>query len=384
MRNQINVQHIKNYFNNKSVLILGILSAIPIILSLFVAIPIFDSFLSFAQDLSIQGNLNLDSSDAVTVNDISIRFFKTYYILIYVIEVVVSLLPAAAWLYIYFTSKSNNINKTPNAGFMYFFVMGIINIVSSVFALIISFIYGILGIVFLCADNVHGEINGEVFYGHNDESVLFGTIFLVLGLLLFILLALSLGYEISKVKFFNAAKKSMTSPNMKVSGKGYGVFSVINAILVILSGIATIIGGIFLMFFADTSLFDDLDVETIITTRFLAKLALPVIIAGVLSLLSSIPIILEAKVAFGYCKMAKTIPPTPMEQIYNSPYHQNIPPYSQRYYNTNQQYNGGVQNSSPIPPYGQPVPQQNQQTQPEPVQQNDNTNPYEGNPYENN
>lgn len=398
MRNQINIQHIKNYFSNKSVLALGIMMTVSLVLSgvvsfylLSQADVIMESLFELVNDLEEQ------TSDLYEIEQ-SYQFFKIYYVFIYIVELIVAMLPVAAWLYIYFTSKSNNINKTPNAGFMYFFIVGIIEIVYLAFAFILSAIYGFLGVIFISSDSVHGEINGEKFYGKGEESLLVGSIFLIIALVFFVVFAISIGYAISKVKFFNATRKSMTSPDMKVSGKGYGVFSVINAILVILSGISTVISGIFFMFFADAKDFSlETEAETYLVAFVFKKLALPIILAGVVILISSIVSFLEAKVAFGYCKMAKTIPPTPMEQIYNNPYHQNIPPYGQRYYNTNQQYNGGVQNSSPIPPYGQPVqqsqpippygqpvPQQNQQTQPEPIQQNDNTNPYEGNPYENN
>lgn len=340
MKNQINVQHIKNYFSQKIVLILGIVLLIPVITSFVSSILAVNSTTDFIKDIYsiLNATGNLGSEDA-EVFRIMKNFIPSYGITMTVFQFIFSLVVPSVWLFIYFRSKSPDPNKTPSGGLMFFFVIYIINIVSAAFIILSAIIFGVLGFILAAGSSTMTGTN-------YDNAVVMSVVFIVLSVVFILVGTFTLILSISGMKFFGAARKSMTSPNMIVSGKVYGVLLAIISVFTVIAGLSFIIMGCII-----PSIIDGIGLdfgEALIINSLVSRLVLPIILSGIATILSAIPYILESKIALGYCRMAKSAPPTPNQyNPYNS-YNQNNQYNQNNPYNQNNQYNPYNQ----VPPQG--------------------------------
>ena len=339
MKNQINVQHIKNYFSQKIVLILGIVLLIPVITSFVASILTVNSSTDFIKDiysiLNASGNLGNEDAEVFRITR---SFISSYGITMTVLQFIFSLVVPSVWLFIYFRSKNPDPNKTPSGGLMFFFVIYIISIVSASLILLCAIFYG-LGFILGAGSNA---VTGTDY----EATVVMSIVFIVLFVVFILVGTFTLILSISGMKFFGGARKSMTSPNMIVSGKVYGIMLAIYSVFAILSGLSLIIMGCII-----PSIIDGIGLDVMgvfIIDSLVSRLVLPIILSGVATILSAVPYVLESKIALGYCRMAKSVPPTPNQyNPYNS-YNQNNQFNQNSPYNQNNQYNPYNQ----VPPQG--------------------------------
>ena len=337
MKNQINVQHIKNYFSQKIVLILGIVLLLPVITSFVASILAVNSSTDFIKDIYsiLNASGNLGSEDAEVIQFMFMRIFisfmrsfiSSFGITMTVLQFIFSLVVPSVWLFIYFSSKNPDPNKTPSGGLMFFFVIYIIAIVSASLILLCAIFCGVLGFILATGSNA---VTGTDY----EATIVMSVVLIVLSVVFILVGTFTLILSISGMKFFGGARKSMTSPNMIVSGKVYGIMLAIYAVFAILSGLSLIIMGCII-----PSIIDGIGLDVMgvfIIDSLASRLVLPIILSGVATILSAIPYLLESKIALGYCRMAKSVPPTPNQ--YN--------PYNS--YNQNNQYNPYNQ----VPPQG--------------------------------
>lgn len=344
MKNPVNVQHIKNYFSRKTVLILGIVLFIPIITSFVASIISLSRTTGFLEDISSILRATGGSNEDVFTLDFVGDFSTAYGIGMTVIQFIISALVPTAWLFIYFRSKSPDINKTPSGGLMFFYVIYIIGIVAASILLFANLCF-IVFIVFASS----GNMKGTAF----DEAVAVSIlVFIALAVVLVFSGLFSLIFSIFGMKFFGGARKSMTSPNMIVTGKGYGVMLAIYAGFAILSGLTIIIAGCIIpsvikeIFISNLTAMSGM--ESVIINSLFDSIVPTIILSGVATVVSALPYILESKIALGYCRMAKSVPPTPNQYIPYNSYNQNNPYNQNSPYNQNNQYNPYNQ----VPPQG--------------------------------
>lgn len=337
MKNPVNVQHIKNYFSRKTVLILGIVLFIPIITSFVASIISVSRTTGFLEDISSIIRATGGSNEDVLALDFVGDFSTAYGIGMTVIQFIISALVPTAWLFIYFRSKSPDINKTPSGGLMFFYVIYIIGIVSSSIILLAGIASNVFGIIAMAATNDLTGIDYGATFFVSVLLIILGAVFILYG-------TFTLIFSIFGMKFFGGARKSMTSPNMIVTGKGYGVMLAIYAGFAILSGLTIIIAGCIIPSVIDgiTGGIDMSYAELLLMNSLFDSIVPTIILSGVATVVSAIPYILESKIALGYCRMAKSVPPTPNQYIPYNSYNQNSP------YNQNNQYNPYNQ----VPPQG--------------------------------
>ena len=138
MYNQINVQHIKNYFRKPSVLVLTVCKAVTVFISCFLgifAVGAVNDLLRTLATVSHDADLYEFSSLSVASSIPSV-----------IINSIIALIPAALWLWIYLSAKSNNINRKPDTVFTVNFVFAVLGIVGSAIAIICSGLFFLLGI----------------------------------------------------------------------------------------------------------------------------------------------------------------------------------------------------------------------------------------------
>lgn len=348
MKNLINVKHIKNYFSQKIVLILGLVLLIPIITSLVASIISVSLTTGFLEDISSIIRATGGSNEDVTAFNIAKNFGFAEGIGMALFQFIISALVPTAWLFIYFRSKSPDINKTPSGGLMFFYVIYIIGIVSASIILLLGIASSILGIIAMAATN---DLTG-IDYG----ATFFVSVLLIISGAVFILYGtFTLIFSIFGMKFFGGARKSMTSPNMIVTGKGYGVMLAIYSVFAILSGLTIIIAGCVIPSVIKEIFISNLSNETamsgmesVIINSLFDSIVPTIILSGVATVVSAISYILESKIAIGYCRMAKSVPPTPNQYIPYNSYNQNNPYNQNSPYNQNNQYNPYNQ----VPPQG--------------------------------
>lgn len=327
MYNQINVQHIKNYFSKPSVLVLAIVKAITVVASCilgFFTIGAVNNILKTFASISHNPDLYEFSSLSVTSSIPSI-----------IINSVVALIPAALWLWIYLSSKSNNINRKPDTVFTVNFVFAILGIVGSALSIIGSGIFFLLGFgMALPYDDMTAS--------EQEIMTSIGTLLIIVSVILFISSVISLIYNIAKTKFFSSAKSSMSSDRMYPSGSVYGIFSIIQAIGNILVCIGTIIFG-FVLYNSDGFTTDITALSDLLPFIAISKdIPIIVITAGFTGFITVFALALEGIIALGYNKMAKSVPPTPDFNPYNNGYNQ-FNQYNQNQYNPN--FNNGQYNN---------------------------------------
>lgn len=318
MKNQVNVQHIKNYFSQKTVLILGIVLLIPIITSFVASIIAVNSSTDFIKDIYsiLKSTGNLVGEDVEVIQFLK-GFASAYGITMTVLQLIFSLVVPSVWLFIYFRSKNPDPNKTPSGGLMFFFVIYIISIVSAAFILLSAIIFGVLGFILAAGSTT---MTGTDY----DNAVVMSAIFIVSSAVFVLFGTFTLILSISGMKFFGAARKSMTSPNMIVSGKAYGVMLAIISVFTVIAGLSLIVAGCIM-----PSIIEGIDLDfgvALIVNSLVHRLVPSIILSGVATILSAIPYVLESKIALGYCRLAKSVPPSPVQNQYNS-------------YNQNNQYN---------------------------------------------
>lgn len=327
MYNQINVQHIKNYFRKPSTLVLSITLAITVVISfiigLFTINAVNDLLRTFAS-LSHDADLYELSSISVASSLPST-----------IISSVVSLIPAGLWLWVFLSSRSNNINEKPDTAFTVNFVFAILGIVSSALLIVFSGLVFIMGFGFSLPYD-------DMTYSEQEMLSSIGVILIILSFVLLFVAIITLIYNIAKTKFFSSIKKSMVSDRMYPSGTVYGTFSFIKAIFTLLISIGTIIFG-FILYNSNDFTTDINNLSDILPILGISKdICVIIIIAGFAGFITVFSLILEGIIAFGYNKMAKTVPPTPGFNPYNNPYNQ-YNQFNQNQYNPN--YNNGQYNN---------------------------------------
>ena len=299
MYNQINVQHIKNYFRKPSVLVLTVCKAVTVFISCFLgifAVGAVNDLLRTLATVSHDADLYEFSSLSVASSLSSV-----------IIDSIIALIPAALWLWIYLSAKSNNINRKPDTVFTVNFVFAVWGIVGSALALICSGLFFLLGIgMALPYDDMTSS---------EQEMMSFvSALLIVVSIILLINSVISLIYSIAKAKFFSSAKKSMFSDIF------FG-FVLYNS-----NDFAT-----------DITALSDL-LPFIAISR---NIPLIIIISGFTGFITVFALVLEGIIALGYNKMAKAVPPTPDFNPYNNGYNQ-FNQYNQNQYNPN--FNGQYNN----------------------------------------
>ena len=326
MYNQINVQHIKNYFRKPSVLVLTIANAATVVISCilsFFAVGAVNDFFRTLGDVSNDADLYDISTSSIASSIPSI-----------IINSIIALIPAALWLWIYLSAKSDNtLNKKPDTAFTVNFVFAILEIVGSALEVLLCGVCLILGIILLVSsDNASSD---------QEFLAFLGVLLITVSIIVLIVSVISLIYSIGKTKFFSSIRKSMSSDRMYPSGSIYGIFSIIRAIGYLLVCFATIIFG-FILFSSDSSTalptkLSDL-LPLIGTTN---NIGFIIIISGFAGFITVFSLNLEGIIALGYNKMAKAVPPTPDFNPYNNGYNQ-FNQYNQNQYNPN--FNGQYNN----------------------------------------
>lgn len=342
MYNQINVQNIKNYFRKPTTLVLAISLAIPVIISAIINI------ITLAEVTSILRNFNsLTQNNSI---DLCINFNATSSVTSSIVGSVFAFIPTLLWLWIYLSSKSNDINKTPNTPFLINYIFSILGLVGSILSIIFS------GILFVLSIILFDNYDGTTPTYNSDEYELIASILLLIAIVLFFVGIISLIYNIAKVKFFGSTRKSMTSDRMIPSGGLYGVLSIIYAILNFLVSVGCIFFGFFLLGYKPNLL--DLTHDPLAIISQFRIFTIAFIVVGFSGFVSTFSKVLEGIVALGYNKMAKTAPPTPnfnpygnngypqYNQFNQNQYNPNFNNYNNQNYN-NTNYNNQYYNNQP-------------------------------------
>lgn len=380
MKNQINVQHIKNYFSKPSVLVLIIATAIPIFLSSILSIATLSELnyllTSFSSLIINESSQDIFSGLSTSANSIT-SIIST------ITSLIISLIPIGVWVWIYVSSKSKEINKTPDTPLLINFIFSIFGIVSSCLSILICGFATIIFLPMLMLD-IPAVTQEE------QELMSFCLIFLiVLFSVLIILSIIQLFYYIGKTTFFYSARKCMKSDRIKPSGKLYGIFAICAALIYLLTSVSIIIFSI-VLFSSDGSInvnaeFSSRDI--ISTLSIFDGVSVLILFTGILVALSAVPLFVEGKIALGYCKMAKTVPPTPEYNNYNNNnYYNNYnnnPNYQNNNYNQyNSNYNPNFNNQN----FNQVNMNQQFTPQQPPVETSDYNDDFDNlnfNPYEN-
>ncbi len=421
MGNQENIQRIKNYFASPKVLITAVALFLSVLCSMCTFIPLYnfiEEIVDEAQDMEVQEYpydnydyydydddyyyRNNDDFDFIMFTEsmsISSLFSGGF-------SFIISLVPIFAWAYIFFASRSSKLGTTPKAGFIILFIISIFGIVSGGFSVLLGGLFSFIGLI------TENSYDSDIVFLGIVMVITFGVVFFV-GIV-------NLLYNIFGAKFFHSVNKSLNSPNMIISGKSYGIMSIVSAVVNVLFSIGIIVMGII---FVATGTIPDISGEDEIYEIIFENLGYIFIITGFSSLINAAACIIQGIIAFGYNKMAenapvnydsygvpeyKNIPPYGSNVYYNNGYNNNygspIPPFNQQYchpYNQqiNQQYNNQFNNAPHQPVYQENVPQTDTQTatQNQPVYQqtaqeapaSDETqfeqnsdNDFGGNPYE--
>lgn len=321
MYNQINVQHIKNYFRKPSVLVLTVCKAVTVFISCFLgifAVGAVNDLLRTLATVSHDADLYEFSSLSVASSIPSV-----------IIDSIIALIPAALWLWIYLSAKSNNINRKPDTVFTVNFVFAILEIVGSALLVLIWGIAFALGIILLVSsDNASSD---------QDLLAFLGVLLITVSIIVLIVSVISLIYSIGKTKFFSSIRKSMSSDRMYPTGTVYGIFSIIRAIGYLLVCLGTILFG-FILLSSNNSTINSNESADLLP---LFGTSNSIIISGFTGFITVFALVLEGIIALGYNKMAKAVPPTPDFNPYNNGYNQ-FNQYNQNQYNPN--FNGQYNN----------------------------------------
>ncbi len=349
MGNQENIQRIKNYFASPKVLITAVALFLSVLCSMCTFIPLYnfiDEIVDEAQDMEVQEYpydnyfyddyddydddyyyRNNDDFDFIMLKEsmsISSLFSGGF-------SFIISLVPIFAWAYIFFASRSSKLGTTPKAGFIILFIISIFGIVSGGFSVLLGGLFSFIGLI--CA----GSYDSDIAFLGIVMVITFGVVFFVE--------IVNLLYNIFGAKFFHSVNKSLNSPNMIISGKSYGIMSIVSAVVNVLFSIGIIFMGII---FIATGTIPDISGEDEIYEIIFENLGYIFIITGVSSLINAAACIIQGIIAFGYNKMAENAPVN--YDSYGVPRYNNIPPYGSNVY-----YNNGYNNNygSPIPPFNQ-------------------------------
>jgi len=326
MYNQINVQHIKNYFRKPSVLVLTVCKAVTVFISCFLGIFAVGAVNDLLRTLATVSH----DADLYEFSSLSVASFIPSVI----IDSIIALIPAALWLWIYLSAKSNNINRKPDTVFTVNFVFAVLGIVGSALAIICSGLFFLLGIgMALPYDDMTSS---------EQEMMSFvSALLIVVSIILLINSVISLIYSIAKAKFFSSAKKSMFSDRVYPSGAVYGIFSIIQAAINLLVCLGTIFFG-FVLYNSNEFATDITALSDLLPFIAISKnIPLIIIISGFTGFITVFALVLEGIIALGYNKMAKAVPPTPNFNPYNNGYNQ-FNQYNQNQYNPN--FNGQYNN----------------------------------------
>ena len=232
---QNNLALVKGYFRKKTVLAVGIFTAILAaveFISMFFITPAANNFLNNGilngQYSNIEDYLRI-LQDAMSSGNYSSAIFS----------LLVSGLLVAAFLIIYFKSKNPMPNANPRAGFTILQVFTIIQLVFiciaacfALFVIIIAFMMIAFGSASSTTGNGFRYNFGSDYYASTDATLAVGVMVIVV-LVFAVVFALLLMWSISAVRLVGSVKKTIDSPQVTV--KGAKLFGVLNIVLGVLS-----------------------------------------------------------------------------------------------------------------------------------------------------
>lgn len=327
---QNNLALVKGYFRKKSVLAVGIFTAILAVaefISIFFITPAASNFLNNGilngQYGNIEDYLGI-LQDAMNSSSYGSAL----------LSLLISGLLVAAFLIIYFKSKNPMPNANPRAGFTVLQVFSIIQLVFiciaaclALFVLIIAFMM----ILFSSAENNYRYNFGQGYYSSSDPAIAIGVM-IILFLIFAVIFALLLMWSISAVRLVGSVKKTIDTPQVTV--KGAKLFGVLNIVL----GISTCLGA----FSALAAMFG---IDTYgIYSYSASSFSVPALLSFVNMLCSAVFVILLGTLSLGYDKyiknhlqsaqppMAPVFQPVsgaPVPPPAGNPYQQPFNPYTQ-------------------------------------------------------
>lgn len=349
MGNQENIQRIKNYFASPKVLIEAVALFLSVLCSMCTFIPLYnfieeivdEAQVTYKQEYLYDNYFYDDYDDFDDYyyhrydDDFDFGMFKESMSISTLFSggfsFIISLVPIFAWAYIFFASRSSNLRTTPKAGFIILFIIFILGSISGGLSVLLGGLFSFIGLISA------GSYDSDIAFLGIVMLITFGVVFFV-GIV-------NLLYNIFGAKFFHSVNKSLNSPNMIISGKSYGIMSIVNAVVNVLFSIGIIVMGII---FIATGTIPDISGTDEFYEIIFENLGYIFIITGVSGLINAAACIIQGIIAFGYNKMAENAPVN--YDSYGVPGYNNIPPYGSNVY-----YNNGYNNNygSPIPPFNQ-------------------------------
>ncbi len=292
-----NVAIIKSYFKRPLVLIIAILYILASLASVVVA---FTTSSGMSQMFSSLFSIP-EVVEGMTAEDM--QMFELYTNEGYMtISMMSSMIPSlilmgltvASYFIIYFKSKNENPFATPKAGFTILFILSILELIASIgVALLLLLCVALFGILALAMPQEAGMSSGD--------SAVMVAVFIVLAVIYIALGAVLLTYAINKLRYINSVRNGLSTVNISYKGAGaYGVFSIIFAVMGIISSLTLMLFGP-LMSALTASLG-----EPMLDSLF-APLGNVFLISGAVSILSSVYMLLDGILALGYKKHIKKI-----------------------------------------------------------------------------
>ena len=295
-----NLSAVKEYFKSRCVLVLGLSRALGAILSLVTAILIstnLPKILAYIKSLflwvfdetgapyGISANFS-DLFDRIVPSDVSSSIVSSS-----ISSTVVTILIAAAFLIIYFKSRSNDPNATPNAGVTILYVFAIIALVGVIIAIVAAVV--LIVFMFLLYSKLSSEgidslyvgvpfIDDLLSYSWTPTSLLALTI---AGIVLLVFAGfIALFIQINRLRYYGSIRKSLNTVELQNKGaKPFGVMCLISAFSAGLSLLSTPAG-----LFAKTP---------VTAPKILTAIAVFSMLAQAASVVGAI---MEAKLAMGY------------------------------------------------------------------------------------
>ena len=294
-----NLNIVKDYFKSKSVLALAILNIVSVVISVITSVAstglvrdIMSSVATFFEKNAVVINGRTEEMDRVVK---ALRDASASPATMSVSGSVsaFTVLTIIALFIIYTKSNSTKSTDSPAAGVTLMYVIAIISLVGSVFAVLGMLIAAAVMFV-LYAQFKNQSISSAVFSVGNYSITVNDTLILALAIVFVILFvivaAVTLFYTINRMRYIGSIRQSMNSVELSRKGaKPYGVF----CILIAVSSAVNILSSISSLIFGKTAL-KELGLEL---TGDYTGLMIVTIAANIVSLAV---VILQAKLALGY------------------------------------------------------------------------------------
>ena len=332
---QNNLALVKGYFRKKSVLAVGIISAILAVVELITIFFITPATSNILNNALLNGQYGeLEDYFRIIQNAMNSGSYGSA-----IFSLIISGLLVAAFLIIYFKSKNPLPNANPRAGFTILQVFTIIQLVLiclfSCLALFVIII-GFMMIAFGSATSYTGfnfRYNfGDRYYTSTDATLAFAIMIFVV-LIFAVVITLLLMWSISAVRLVGSVKKTIDTPQVTV--KGAKLFGVLN-----------IVFGVFSCFGALSSMFAMFGTSTYGLYSYPASNAFSVVacLSFVSAVCSSVYMLLLGTLSLGYDKYIRNYlqtmqppmaPPfqaaagAPVPPPAGNPYQQSVNPYTQ-------------------------------------------------------